>query len=107
MNAVSFHYSPEVRDAIGQGRPIVVLESTVIAQGLPWPENLKVAEAMEKSITGQGAVPAIIAIMDGVVRIGLSREEIEQVARSAASPDEPLSGVGPRPDAMIRRRQFA
>ena len=73
----------------------------------PGPRTSRWRRPWRKSIRGQGAVPAIIAIMDGVVRIGLSREEIEQVARSAASSDESLSGVGPHSDVMIRRRPFA
>ena len=64
--------------------PIVALESTVIAQGLPWPENLETALEMEAGDPPCGAIPATIAILDGVPRIGLSPAEIERVARSAA-----------------------
>ena len=66
--------------------PLVFLESTVIAQGLPWPENLETALAMEAAVQRAGAVPAMIAVLDGVVRIGLAAAEIEAMARSAASP---------------------
>src|SRR5208282_3033825 len=68
-------------------RPLVFLESTVIAQGLPWPENLETALAMEAAVQASGAVPAMIAVHDGVVRLGLSAAEIEAVARSAETPE--------------------
>lgn len=71
--------------ALPLDRPVVFLESTVIAQGLPWPENLETALAMEAAVQGAGAVPAMIAVLGGVVRIGLAASEIEAVARSAAT----------------------
>ncbi len=64
--------------------PTVFLESTVIAQGLPWPENLETALAMEAAVRESGAIPATIGVLDGVVRIGLTAAEVELVARSAA-----------------------
>jgi pseudouridine-5'-phosphate glycosidase len=64
-------------------RPRVFLESTVIAQGLPWPENLETALAMEAAVRQTGAHPAVIAVLEGAVRIGLTARELEQVARSA------------------------
>ena len=76
--------------------PVVVLESTVIAQGLPWPENLETALEMEAAIRHAGAIPATIAILDGVPRIGLSPAEIERIARSAA-PSSHGTGTGRTP----------
>lgn len=64
-------------------RPRVFLESTVIAQGLPWPENLETAMAMEAAVRQAGAQPLTIAVLQGTVRVGLTAAEIEQVARSA------------------------
>ena len=75
--------SSEIRTARTEGRPTVVLESTVITHGLPWPENLQTALAMEAAVREAGAVPATIAILDGVIRIGLEPNEIERVARFA------------------------
>jgi pseudouridine-5'-phosphate glycosidase len=63
--------------------PQVFLESTVFAHGLPWPENLETARAMEAAVLQCGAQPAVIAVLEGAVRIGLTAAEIEQVARSA------------------------
>lgn len=112
MSAIQAVHAPEVRDALARERPVVVLETTVIAQGLPWPENLETAMAMEGAIRERGAVPATIAIMDGVVRVGLSGEELEHVARSAAVPESlrPADAeIGVRPDPAVASpcRQFA
>jgi len=63
------------------GAPIVALESTVITHGLPQPENLKLAQAMEAIVREYGAAPATIAILDGKIRIGLSEDELETFAR--------------------------
>ena len=81
-----FAYSFEVKDALDRNSPIVVLESTAIAQGLPWPDNLETAQAMEGAIRARGAIAATIAVFDGMARIGLSAAELEELARSAAPP---------------------
>ena len=75
-------YTREVSDAIEAGRPVVALESTIIAHGLPRPENLEVARAVEEVVREEGATPATIAIVDGMVRIGLDREGLEEIATS-------------------------
>ena len=72
--------SPDVAAALGDGRPIVALESTIISHGLPRPENLRVARAVEETVRRRGAVPATIAVLDGRVRIGLSDDELARVA---------------------------
>ncbi|WP_455354267.1 pseudouridine-5'-phosphate glycosidase [Streptomyces sp. SYSU K217416] len=72
--------SDEVRDALEQRRPVVALESTIIAHGLPRPRNLRVGEELEALVRAGGAVPATIAVLDGVPRIGLDKDQLEQVA---------------------------
>lgn len=71
--------APEVVQALREKRPVVALESTVIAHGLPQPTNLKVATQLEDIIKKRGATPATIAILDGKIRIGLTESELERV----------------------------
>ena len=73
-------YTREVSDALDAGRPVVALESTIIAHGLPRPENLEVARAVEELVREEGATPATIALVEGMVRIGLDREGLETIA---------------------------
>jgi pseudouridine-5'-phosphate glycosidase len=72
--------SPDVAAALSDGRPVVALESTIISHGLPRPENLRVARAVEETVRRRGAVPATIAVLDGRVRVGLSEDELARVA---------------------------
>lgn len=74
--------SPEVAAAREQGRPIVALESTIIAHGMPWPQNLETAREVEDVIRVQGAVPATIAVIGGRIRVGLTDEELQQLAQA-------------------------
>jgi pseudouridine-5'-phosphate glycosidase len=74
------HIRPEVRDALAEHRPVVALESTVIAHGLPRPRNLETARALEAQVRQEGAVPATIGILDGRAVIGLSDRELETLA---------------------------
>jgi pseudouridine-5'-phosphate glycosidase len=76
-------FSPEVAEARVARAPIVALESTLIAHGMPWPETLETARALETEVRANGATPATIAIVDGYIRIGLSAEMLERVARGA------------------------
>src|SRR5262245_27700882 len=69
-----------VREALAVGRPVVALESTVIAHGLPYPANVEVARAMEATIRAEGAMPATIALLDGQIAVGLEDTEIERLA---------------------------
>jgi pseudouridine-5'-phosphate glycosidase len=71
--------SDEVQAALQEQRPLVALESTVIAHGLPYPSNIEVAQAMEATIRSQGAVPATIGIHDGKIKIGLTLDEITRL----------------------------
>jgi pseudouridine-5'-phosphate glycosidase len=72
----------EVRAALDEGRPVVALESTIIAHGLPRPDNLRVAREIEGVVRGKGAVPATIAIVDGEVRVGLDDAALEALANT-------------------------
>lgn len=74
--------SPEIVRAQSMGAPIVALESTVITHGLPYPENIQVAQDMEQEVRQVGAVPATIAILEGKIQIGLNREQLEDLASS-------------------------
>ncbi|MEU3414736.1 pseudouridine-5'-phosphate glycosidase [Streptomyces sp. NPDC006658] len=82
--------SEEVREAIGARRPVVALESTIIAHGLPRPRNLQVALELEEAVRQEGAVPATIAVLDGRPRVGLGEEELARVA------DEDIRKLGHR-----------
>ncbi|MFF9348510.1 pseudouridine-5'-phosphate glycosidase [Streptomyces sp. NPDC014734] len=76
--------STEVRAALATHHPVVALESTIIAHGLPRPRNLRVAEELEGIVRSEGAVPATIAVLDGRARIGLDRAGLERVATDPA-----------------------
>ncbi|MDI7247781.1 MAG: pseudouridine-5'-phosphate glycosidase [Bacillota bacterium] len=71
--------SKEVADALPEGR-VVALESSIICQGMPWPQNIETALAAEEAIRREGAVPATTAVVDGGVRIGLDRSDLEALA---------------------------
>lgn len=81
MNTTALHLSSEVRGALENGRPVVALESTIIAHGMPWPDNLQTAQAVEQTVRDEGATPATIAILDGKICIGLDAAQMERVAR--------------------------
>ncbi|WP_183154273.1 pseudouridine-5'-phosphate glycosidase [Streptomyces shenzhenensis] len=70
----------EVRDAIDARRPVVALESTIIAHGLPRPRNLRVAQELEEAVRREGAVPATIAVLDGRPHVGLDKGQLERIA---------------------------
>ncbi|MEU0255988.1 pseudouridine-5'-phosphate glycosidase [Streptomyces sp. NPDC006184] len=72
--------SEEVREAIDARRPVVALESTIIAHGLPRPRNLEVARELEEAVRRQDAVPATVAVLDGQPRVGLDERQLERVA---------------------------
>ncbi|MEY4496793.1 MAG: hypothetical protein RLZZ364_98 [Actinomycetota bacterium] len=80
MSQLSFQTSPEVAQALKSGQPIVALESTIISHGLPRPSNLTVAREVEEIVRSRGAVPATIAVLDGVVRIGLTDDQLIEIA---------------------------
>lgn len=77
---MSIQYSKEVAAALKSGAPIVALESTIISHGLPRPSNLAVAQEVEEIVRAHGATPATIAILDGVVHIGLESDQLLEIA---------------------------
>jgi pseudouridylate synthase len=74
--------SAEVAGALDRGAAVVALESTIIAHGLPRPRNLDVARALEAEVRAAGAVPATIAVLDGVAHVGLDNAGIERIANA-------------------------
>jgi pseudouridylate synthase len=76
--------SSEVERARAAGAPVVALESTIVAHGLPWPENLEVARALEAAVRRAGAVPATIAVVGGALRVGLDDPALAALAREGA-----------------------
>jgi pseudouridine-5'-phosphate glycosidase len=72
--------SPEVVSALAAHRPVVALESTVLAHGLPRPRNLEVGRAMEQAVADGGAVPATVGVVAGVPRVGMGAAELERLA---------------------------
>lgn len=89
---------PQVADALAAGRPVVALESTLIAHGLPRPRNLDAARRLDAAVREEGAVPAVIALLDGRVRVGLDQAELERVALG----DLPKLGLRELPLAAAR-----
>ena len=87
--------APEVRAALAAGRAVVALESTIISHGMPYPQNVATALQVEDEVRAQGAVPATVAVVDGRLKAGLSRAEIEALGRAGASdPDSGRAGPG-------------
>jgi pseudouridylate synthase len=81
---------PEVAEALACGRPVVALESPLIAHGLPRPENLDLARELEGIVRGLGGVPATVAMIRGEPTVGLTHAELERIA---SSPDVPKLSV--------------
>ena len=77
---ISRHINPEVENALQNNIPVVALESTIITHGMPYPENLKMVHEVEEIIRENHAVPATIAVVDGVVKIGLSNSEVRSLS---------------------------
>ena len=73
---------PEVRAALEEGRPVVALESTIIAHGMPYPANVETARRVEAIVRRQGSVPATIAILAGQIRVGLDAESLDHLGRN-------------------------
>jgi pseudouridine-5'-phosphate glycosidase len=80
MSQANYVTSPEVTEALKNGKPLVALESTIISHGLPRPSNLTVAREVEEIVRSRGAVPATIAVLDGVVHIGLTDDQLVDIA---------------------------
>ena len=75
--------APEVAAALASGKPVVALESTIISHGMPYPQNLETAQAVEQDVRDNGAIPATIAVIGGRCKIGLSPEELEYFAKGS------------------------
>jgi pseudouridine-5'-phosphate glycosidase len=82
MNPAPLVLAPEVAGALAAGRPVVALETTIVSHGMPWPQNLETALAVEDVVRAAGAVPAAIAVIDGNLRVGLDRAALEQLAKA-------------------------
>jgi len=74
--------APNVAEALTKKTPIVALESTIITHGMPWPQNLDMAKSVESCVREAGATPATIAVIDGVLKIGLSATDLTQLAQT-------------------------
>lgn len=72
--------SDEVREALHEGRAVVALESTIVAHGMPYPDNLATGQLLEQTVRDHGAVPATIAVIDGALAVGISAAELERIA---------------------------
>ncbi len=79
---MKIEFSSKVKSAMDNGKPVVALESTIISHGFPYPENIALANEMEAVIEAEGAIPATIAIIDGVITCGLEEAELEKLASS-------------------------
>ncbi|MBX7220196.1 MAG: pseudouridine-5'-phosphate glycosidase [Blastocatellia bacterium] len=77
----SIQIAPSIRAALEAGKPVVALESTVVAHGLPYPQNLEVAHQIEAEVLEQGAIPATIGVVEGVPTIGLTEEQLTIFAK--------------------------
>ncbi len=77
--------SPEVKEALAAGRPVVALESTIISHGMPYPQNVETALRVEEIIRENGAVPATVCIIGGRLKAGCAREEIEYLGKAGAA----------------------
>ncbi|MBR4462722.1 MAG: pseudouridine-5'-phosphate glycosidase [Erysipelotrichaceae bacterium] len=74
--------TPEIEEALKEGKPIVALESTILSHGMPYPENREFAGKVEEIIRAKGAIPATTAIIDGKLKVGLNEDELELMCRA-------------------------
>ncbi|KDN53339.1 hypothetical protein K437DRAFT_253033 [Tilletiaria anomala UBC 951] len=81
--------SPAVQDALATNKPVVALESTIISHGLPYPQNIETALAVEAAIMEEGGIPATTALIDGYAHVGLDREQLQRLANPADG-DKPV-----------------
>ncbi|XP_040201666.1 pseudouridine-metabolizing bifunctional protein C1861.05-like isoform X1 [Rana temporaria] len=76
----TFRIHSSVEEALAEGRPVVALESTIITHGMPYPQNIRMANEVEEIVRSNGSVPATVGIIDGKVHIGLHEEELKFLA---------------------------
>ena len=74
--------TPEIENALKEGKPVVALESTILSHGMPYPENVEFAHKVEEIVRGEGAVPATTAIIGGKLKVGLSSDELEIMCKA-------------------------
>ena len=74
--------TPEIKEALEQGKPVVALESTILSHGMPYPENVEFAHKVEEVVRGEGAIPATTAIIGGKLKVGLNSEELEIMCKA-------------------------
>lgn len=74
--------TPEIKEALEAGKPIVALESTILSHGMPYPENVEFAHKVEEIVRGEGAIPATTAIIGGKLKVGLNSEELEIMCKA-------------------------
>lgn len=79
---IEIHYSAEARAAKAAGKPLVALESTIITHGMPYPQNVEVAAQVEQEIRDAGATPATIAVINGVLHVGLEAETLQALGQA-------------------------
>ena len=96
--------APEIASAVEQGDPVVALESTIIAHGMPYPGNLETAREVQRIIRAEGALPATIAVLDGRLKVGLDEAALRRVAQS---PDMAKASVRDLPILMAQHRDGA
>ena len=82
MKNLYLEINPEIQQTLSEGKPIVALESTIISHGMPYPENIKTAKEVEQVVRDNGSIPATIAILNGIMKVGLSENELEFLAKS-------------------------
>lgn len=89
------HVAAEVAAAVAEGAPVVVLETSIVAQGLPEPHNLRAAVGCEEAIRAAGAIPATVAVLGGALRVGLTAGELAALARDRAAVKVSARDLGP------------
>ncbi len=82
MNKDYLSITPEIKEAIEAGRPVVALESTILSHGMPYPQNVEFAHKVEEIVRAEGAIPATTAIIGGKLKVGLTTEELEIMCRA-------------------------
>ena len=80
MTSAQISVHPEVAQALSTGRAVVALESTIISHGMPFPQNVEMADDVERIVRDGGAVPATIAVLDGACHVGISGDQLQQLA---------------------------
>ncbi len=95
MTGSTLDIHPDIADALAAGRPVVALESTILAHGLPVGDNRRVADEIEDAVRSAGAVPATIAVLDGAVRVGLRSDQLDLLCTSTDIAKLSVRDLGP------------